>query len=173
MKALFFDRDGILNEAVVINNKPYPPSSKKLVIIPQSIRDLTEFFINDYLLIGITNQPDVARGTQNKLVVEEINCYLKYELNLTDIFTCYHDDKDNCNCRKPKPGMILQAQKIYDIDLANSFLVGDRWRDVECGRNASVKTIFVNFNYNEKKPEADFTVNEISSIKNIILQHGG
>ena len=173
-KAIFLDRDGVINHAIIKNNKPYPPSSlSELKIIDgvkQALRDLSEA---GFLLIVVTNQPDVARGTTDKLSVEAINNSLMDQLTLNNILACYHDDKDKCECRKPLPGLILQAAATYNINLADSFMIGDRWRDIAAGKNADCKTIWVNAHnshYNERKPESpDFEVLSLKEAVNLIL----
>jgi D-glycero-D-manno-heptose 1,7-bisphosphate phosphatase len=125
-----------------------------------------------YVLVGITNQPDVARGTQSREVVESINSLIQSRLPVREIFVCYHDDADECDCRKPKPGLIFQAAKKYDLDLSQSWMVGDRWKDVAAGQFAGLKTIFINYNYVEtyKGTRADFVVGDTGSITDIILK---
>jgi D-glycero-D-manno-heptose 1,7-bisphosphate phosphatase len=96
-----------------------------------------------YALIVVTNQPDVARGKQSRERVEEINARLQTELPLLGIKVCYHDSADGCACRKPKPGMVVEAAKCWGIDLKQSFLVGDRWSDVAAGQAAGCRTALV------------------------------
>ena len=123
-----------------------------------------------FLLIGATNQPDVARGTTQKAIVEAINAQLLAVLPLEDVLVCYHDDADGCSCRKPEPGLLLQAARQYDIDLQNSFMVGDRWRDIEAGQNAGCKTFFIDYQYNEKQPQnPTYKVKSLTDAVNIIL----
>lgn len=173
-RAVFFDRDGVLNSAIIKNGKPSPPLTiEEVNIIEDGDNLLLKLVDAGFILIGITNQPDVARGTQTRENVESINQYLMSKLPLKEIKVCYHDDKDNCNCRKPKPGMIIQAAEEYNIDLSSSFLVGDRWRDVEAGLNAGLKTIWINNGYNEKTPVLK-NVREVFSLKeaiNFILEN--
>ncbi len=149
-RAVFLDRDGVLNCSVVRNGKPYPPANlAELKVAPgveQGCRALREA---GYLLIGITNQPDVPRGITEKKVVEEINGYLSALLSMDSIRVCYHDNADQCECRKPKPGLILQAAREKDIDLEASFMVGDRWKDVEAGRRAGCRTVLIDNQYAE------------------------
>jgi D-glycero-D-manno-heptose 1,7-bisphosphate phosphatase len=102
-----------------------------------------------FLLILVTNQPDVARGAQSPDVVNAINSYLQSELGLDLVKTCPHDDGDGCDCRKPKPGMLLEAASECRIDLLASFLVGDRWRDIEAGRRAGCGTVWLDQGYDE------------------------
>lgn len=171
--AVFLDRDGILNRAVVHAGKPYPPSILNDVeIIPGMNLVLNRLAEAGYFLVGVTNQPEVARGTQSRMMVESINGYLLSQLPVLEIYVCYHDDMDNCECRKPLPGLILQAAKKYGLDLSNSWMVGDRWKDITAGRAAGLKTIFVDYHYVERYngAPADFIVEEPSLLVDIILK---
>jgi D-glycero-D-manno-heptose 1,7-bisphosphate phosphatase len=152
-RAVFLDRDGVINRAVVRNGKPYPPSSLgELELTPGAKQALERLKAKGFMLIVVTNQPDVSRGAQTKDNVDRINEALSASLPLDDIFVCYHSDQDNCDCRKPKPGMLLDAARKHDIDLSHSFLVGDRWRDIDAGHSAGCKTILVDSGYNEREP---------------------
>jgi transaldolase len=152
-RAVFLDRDGVLNRSVVRGGKPFPPASvEELEIlpgVPEALRKLKE---SGFLLIGATNQPDVARGTQSREVVEKINMALLNALPLDEILVCYHDDSDNCRCRKPRPGLLIEAAQKYSVRLEASFMVGDRWRDIEAGRNAGCRTVLIDYGYMEKHP---------------------
>ena len=123
-----------------------------------------------YLLIGATNQPDVARGTQTREAVEAINRRLMEALPLLEILVCCHDDRDQCDCRKPQPGMLLRAAARHGIDLSRSFIIGDRWRDIEAGRRAGCCTIWIDYNYKETWPVAapDFTVCSLAEAVKLI-----
>ena len=150
MKTVFLDRDGVLNRAIVRNGKPHPPSSlKELEILPGVPEALGALKEAGYRLIVVTNQPDVARGAQTRETVEAINAALVAALPLDDVFVCYHDDRDKCDCRKPQPGLVLQAAAKYEIDLAASFMIGDRWKDIEAGRRAGCTTILIDCGYAE------------------------
>jgi D-glycero-D-manno-heptose 1,7-bisphosphate phosphatase len=171
-RAVFLDRDGVLNRAVVRENKPFPPARLADVVIPLgAITSLQRLADYGYVLIGITNQPDVARGTQSREIVESINALIQSRLPVREIFVCYHDLADECDCRKPKPGLILQAAEKYGIDLSQSWMVGDRWKDIAAGKAAGLKTIFVDFYFTEtyKGDPADFIVEDIAFIADIIL----
>ena len=173
LPAVFLDRDGVLNRAVVRDGKPYPPSQLEDVeILPGMFSSLKRLAEGGYVLIGITNQPDVARGTQSREVVESINAMIQSRLLVREIFVCYHDNIDNCDCRKPKPGLILQAAEKYGLDLSKSWMVGDRWKDIAAGRNAGLRTIFVDYQYAEtyEGNPADITVNDVLSIIDPILK---
>jgi len=170
--AVFFDRDGVLNVAVVKAGKPYPPASlEDLRITPGAPAALDALVGAGFLLVGITNQPDVARGAQRREVVEAINRALLSALPLSDILVCYHDDPDDCACRKPRPGLLLEAADRYAIDLSRSFMVGDRWRDVEAGHNAGCRTVFVDRGYAAERPgpEPDRTVKSLDEAAAWIL----
>jgi D-glycero-D-manno-heptose 1,7-bisphosphate phosphatase len=134
--AVFLDRDGVLNRAVVRDGKPYPPASVEAVEIPPDVpTSLVRLKAAGFRLVVVTNQPDVAKGTQTRAGVEAINAALLAQLPIDEFRVCYHQDADHCDCRKPKPGLLLQAPMH---DLARSVMVGDRWRDIEAGRRAGV-----------------------------------
>jgi D-glycero-D-manno-heptose 1,7-bisphosphate phosphatase len=151
--AVFLDRDGVLNEPIIQNGKPYPPRDlNELVIARGAGAALEELRRQGFLLIVVTNQPDVARGKVNRADVDKINARLSAILPLDAIEVCEHDDKEQCDCRKPNPGMILRAGEKFGVDLARSFMVGDRWRDIEAGRRAGCRTILIGDGYGETFP---------------------
>jgi D-glycero-D-manno-heptose 1,7-bisphosphate phosphatase len=142
----------------------------ELEILPGVHEALQKLHDANYLLVVVTNQPDVARGTAKREDVEEMNAFLSSLLPIDDFKTCYHDSGDKCNCRKPLPGALLEAAQEHSIDLSKSFMVGDRWRDVEAGASAGCKTFFINYRYAEKKPDMpDFIVASLLEAKKIIL----
>jgi D-glycero-D-manno-heptose 1,7-bisphosphate phosphatase len=148
--AVFLDRDGVLNEAIVRNGKPYPPGDlSELVITPGAGTALEELKREGFLLIVVTNQPDVARGNASRAEVDKINARLAAILPIDVIEMCEHDDEEQCDCRKPKPGMILRAREKLGVDLPASFMVGDRWRDIEAGRRVGCRTILIGDGYGE------------------------
>lgn len=149
-RAVFLDRDGVLNRAVVRDGKPYPPAGlEQFEILPGVVEACLTLRAAGFILVVVTNQPDVARGTQQREVVEAINEALRAQVLLDDIWVCYHDEPDGCTCRKPRSGLLLQAAQDWQIDLANSFMVGDRWRDIEAGRRAGCATVFIDYGYTE------------------------
>jgi D-glycero-D-manno-heptose 1,7-bisphosphate phosphatase len=153
-RAVFLDRDGVLNRVVVREGKPYPPASvSELEILPGVSVALTQLKAAGFVLIVVSNQPDVARGTTTQEAVEAINAALHEALSIDEFIMCYHDSGDDCSCRKPRPGMLLGAAAKWGLDLAASFMVGDRWRDTEAGRRAGCRTVFVDYGYDEKQPE--------------------
>ena len=153
--AVFLDRDGVINEAIVRDGKPYPPAElSDLRIPPGTAGTLARLKERDFVLLVVTNQPDVARGNQQRDTVEEMARRLRMELPLDGVLTCYHDDKDNCDCRKPRPGLLMRASQGYGIDLSSSYLIGDRWRDIDAGANAGCKTIWIDRGYRERASSA-------------------
>lgn len=151
--AIFLDRDGVLNEAVVRDGKPYPPdTADELRITPDAPSALAELKSFGALLIVVTNQPDVARGKQTAEAVEAIHRRLQEALPVDDFLSCFHDDSDDCACRKPRPGLIIDGARRHRVDLSRSFMVGDRWRDIDAGRAAGCRTIWIDRGYRERGP---------------------
>ena len=170
-KAVFLDRDGVLNRAKVILNKPYPPSNMEEMEILPGVHEGIELLKHaGFKLIVITNQPDVSRGTADINVVNTMNNYILSELGIDEIKCCFHDDSDNCACRKPKAGMIYEAEKKWNIDLALSYLIGDRWRDIETAKNTDITTILIDNQYDEKKVNANFECTNFEEAVNFILK---
>lgn len=173
-RAIFLDRDGVLNKSIIKNGKPYPPANLAEFSIPDDVKPaLMTLKSAGFLLIGATNQPDVARGTTPKSLVEAINAELMNELPLDEIRVCYHDDADQCACRKPLPGLMLQAAEDYNIDLQKSVMIGDRWKDIEAGQLAGCKTIWINNNYQEPAPKKspDLTALTMQEASHWIMQN--
>lgn len=170
-RAVFLDRDGVINRAIIRNGKPFPPEDLTELEILSGVEDaLTSLHRAGYLLIVVTNQPDVARGATTQAAVEKINLFLESLLPLDEIRTCYHDSEDLCGCRKPQPGSLLSAARAHGIDLAKSFMVGDRWRDIEAGQRAGCRTCFIDYGYDEKQPNnEDFRVGSLLEAAQIIL----
>ena len=170
-KAVFLDRDGVLNEAVVRQGKPYPPATLAEVVVPTDVpAALQRLRDKGYRLMVVTNQPDVARGSQSREVVQAINNFLVERLGLDGVETCEHDDVDQCDCRKPKPGMLLRAAERDGIALSRSFMVGDRWRDIEAGRRAGCRTILIGGGYGEEmKAKPDSAVASLGGAVDWIL----
>ena len=153
-RAVFLDRDGVINRVRVVEGRPYPPRALAELEILTGVAEALQALREDgFLLIVATNQPDVARGTTSRAEVDAINARLMELLALDDIRVCFHDSADGCECRKPRPGLLADAARDYAIDLARSFMVGDRWRDIEAGRRAGCTTLFIDDGYAEKQPE--------------------
>jgi D-glycero-D-manno-heptose 1,7-bisphosphate phosphatase len=172
-RAVFLDRDGVLNAPVITEGKPFPPDSlAALKILPGVNEALARLRAAGYLNIVVTNQPDVATGKQRIEVVAAMHDRLLGELPLDAVKVCYHTDEQKCDCRKPKAGMLLRAAKEHDIDLPRSFLVGDRWRDVAAGQAAGCNCFFVDYGYDEKRPEKPYVpVTSLAEAVALILSH--
>jgi D-glycero-D-manno-heptose 1,7-bisphosphate phosphatase len=170
--AVFLDRDGVINRATLRGGKPHSPHSlaelELLPGVPEALRDLKS---GGYCLVVVTNQPDIARGTVHREDVEGIHDWLKSVLPLDAVHMCPHDDDERCECRKPSPGLITQAARELCLECAASYMIGDRWRDIEAGRRAGCKTFFIDCGYNEQAPESyDFRVGSLPDAARIILQ---
>jgi len=178
--AVFFDRDGVLNESVLVRGRPYPPASAaELTVEDSTVEACAQLRAASLALVVVSNQPDIARRTQSRAAVDAINLALRQRLPLDAVLICPHDDADECACRKPKPGMLLQAAKELRLDLSRSVMVGDRWRDVEAGRRAGCATVFLDRGYDEPRPEgADLVVSELPIavpwiLSRLTLRQGG
>jgi len=151
-RAIFLDRDGVINRALTRDGKPYPPSSlAEFEILPGVAEACAQLKQAGFLLVVVTNQPDVGRGTMKQETVEAIHEQMRRALPIDRVEVCYHPGQgaSECDCRKPKPGMLLRAARELGIDLARSFMVGDRWRDIDAGHAAGVTTILVDYGYAE------------------------
>jgi D-glycero-D-manno-heptose 1,7-bisphosphate phosphatase len=149
--AVFLDRDGVINRTTVRDGTPYPPQTlSEVEVLPGVPEALDRLVVLGFRLIVVTNQPDVARGTQTRGAVEAINALLMSRLpQLSAAYVCCHDTGDDCDCRKPKPGMLLRAAGEHGIDLAKSFMVGDRWGDIVAGAAAGCKTLLIDLPYSQ------------------------
>lgn len=155
-RAVFLDRDGVLNRAVVREGKAFSPSTlAEFEVMPDAAACLDELKRLGFLVIVVTNQPEVARGTLAPAALEEMHAVLRAQLPLDDILCCLHDDAAGCECRKPRPGLLLDAARRHGIDLAGSFMVGDRWRDIEAGAAAGCRTVWIDYGYRERPPAVE------------------
>lgn len=172
-RAVFLDRDGVINRALERDGKPYPSASlDEFEIFPEVPEACHRLKQAGFLLVVATNQPDVGRGTLKQEAVEEIHAEMRRQLPLDRVEVCYHPGKglSDCDCRKPRPGMLLRAAHELNIDLTQSWMVGDRWRDVDCGHAAGCRTIFIDRGYAEDlKQPPDFCAKNLREAAEIIL----
>jgi len=171
--AVFLDRDGVINESLVRDGKPYPPHTvAETVIVADAHSALTRLKGNGFVLIVVTNQPDVRRGTVTRQAIEQIHAFLKSSLPLDDFFVCDHDDRDACDCRKPSPGLILKAAAAHGLDVKQSYMVGDRWRDIDAGSAAGCRTLLIDYHYRERRSTSlpDASVASLSEAVDWILK---
>jgi D-glycero-D-manno-heptose 1,7-bisphosphate phosphatase len=169
-RAIFLDRDGVINRVIIRGNKVSSPwKLEEFEFLPGTKEVLKKLKEAGFLNIVVTNQPDVKRGNLKVEELEKMNQILKENLPIEEIKICPHDDSDNCSCRKPKPGLLIEAAKEYGIDLKNSFLIGDGWKDVEAGKAAGCKVILLKTDYNqEAQKKSDFVVENLEEAYKII-----
>ena len=160
---VFLDRDGVLNKVRLVDGNPHPPRRiSELEVIASSVEACQRLREAGYLLVVVSNQPDVARGAETLAGVTALNDLVGSSVAVDEFVVCPHDDSDGCICRKPAPGMLTAAAGRLNIDLRRSFMVGDRWRDIEAGERAGCHTVFIDCGYAERKPEApDLVVSEL------------
>ena len=157
-RAVFLDRDGVLNNTKILNGLPHPPHIlSELQILPGVELGISILKRLGFKTIVITNQPDISRGITSIEKVTKLNDFLNSKLLLDDIYFCPHDDDDKCGCRKPKPGLIFKAATEHNINLDSSYFIGDRWRDVAAGQAAGCRCLFIDYKYPEKAPSPPFT----------------
>ena len=177
VRAVFLDRDGVINRALEHEEMPYPPRNlAEFEIYPEVPAACAKLKAAGFLLIVATNQPDVGRGMLDQSIVEKIHAHMTSVLLIDRVEVCYHPGQglSNCDCRKPKPGMLLRAARELNINLEQSWMVGDRWRDVDCGHAAGCKTIFIDRGYAEElRQKPDFTVKNLAEAADIILSQKG
>lgn len=171
-RAVFLDRDGVVNRALLKDGRPLAPRSiKEFRLLPKVAQAVKDLRHAGFLVIVATNQPDVGAGKQSRASVEKIHERLKRSVPLDGIKVCYHTDEDACDCRKPKPGMLLEAASELKIDLKNSFMVGDRWRDIKAGKAAGCRTLWIRSQYKERPAEdPDVVSDSLYAASRLILR---
>lgn len=170
-KAVFLDRDGVINPVVMKKGKPHPPLPQDYEIYSNAPEALNALKKQGFLVFIFTNQPDISKKLITKEELNKIHQKVSQTLPIDEIVTCIHLEEDQCHCRKPKAGMLLYLQKKWDLDFNQSFVVGDRWRDIEAGAAVNCKTILIGDGYNEKKISADWNVKDIKEMTEIILKN--
>ena len=154
---IFLDRDGVINKAIIRDGLPYSPKGKDDFAALEGVGEaLSIIYESNIVPVVITNQPDVSRGIVTRELIEWQHSRLREKFGIQHFYTCYHDDSESCECRKPKIGLITEASRQLDIDLKGSFLVGDRWKDIRAGQKAGCLCFFIDYQYAEKQPELPF-----------------
>jgi D-glycero-D-manno-heptose 1,7-bisphosphate phosphatase len=173
VKAVFLDRDGVINANLVRDGKPVAPTTlDEFRIFPDAAAAAQRLKDAGFLLIVVTNQPDVTTGRTPKATMEAMHAEIRRLMPIDDFMICFHTDADNCDCRKPKPGLIFDAATKHGIDLASSTMIGDRWRDVLAGQAAGCRTIRIDHGMAEDRPSApERTVKSLTEAAVYIL-HG-
>jgi len=171
-RAVFFDRDGVVNEPIVKDGKPFSPRQlHELHIMHDAEICLRRLREAGFLNIVVTNQPEISRGMLDKDVLDAMHERLQSTLPIDGVLVCPHDDKDNCPCRKPKPGMLLAAAHQWGLHLAASFMVGDRWKDIAAGREAGCCTVLIDYPYNSDV-QSDHRAKSLTEATEFILSNG-
>jgi D-glycero-D-manno-heptose 1,7-bisphosphate phosphatase len=169
-RAIFLDRDGVVNRAIIRNGKPYPPARiEDLELVPDAEISFKRLKRAGFLLLVATNQPDVARGTQTRAVVEAMHERIRTLLPVDDFLVCYHDDRDACNCRKPKPGLLLEGARRYGVNLKDCIVIGDRWRDIGAAHSAGCHSVLIDYHYNEPASSPEARVSSLEEAVDFIL----
>jgi D-glycero-D-manno-heptose 1,7-bisphosphate phosphatase len=170
-KAVFLDRDGVIVIPEFRNGRSFAPRRlEDYRFYPHAAENLRRLKNAGYLLLVVTNQPDVGRGLISIKIMNEMHRRLIAEFPVEQVKVCAHRQDENCGCRKPAPKLLLDAADELNIDLAQSFMVGDRGTDVEAGRAAGCRTVFIDLGYSESKPKsAAFTVNSLAEAADAIL----
>lgn len=151
-RAIFLDRDGVLNRTIFRNGKPRAPYTLEEFSLITGVEEAIEKLRREgFKLIVVTNQPDVARGWVSRGAVDLVNQKLFELLPLDDIEVCFHTDEDRCDCRKPQPGMLLTAAEKWNVNLPESYMIGDRNSDVLAGKRAGCKTVLVGENESDEE----------------------
>ena len=173
-RAVFLDRDGVITRPLVRNGRPFAPRTlDELEILPGVPEALRRLRGAGFELVVVTNQPDVARGTTGLDEIRRMHVRLTDALPIDDVRVCPHDDADACECRKPKDGLLRAAARERRLSLGDSFMIGDRWRDMEAGARAGCRTVFVDWSYDEPRPvSVDKIVRSLPEAVEWILTEG-
>jgi len=164
MRAVFLDRDGVINKAFTVNGKPFPPYKlSEFIYLPGVVEIIARLRNSGLLVIVFTNQPDISKGLVSAGFVQSLHEKLRRDTGVDDIYVCHHLDEDKCECRKPKAGMLRKAAERWDISLHESFVVGDRWRDIAAGKAVGCRTYFIDYSYKEERKELPHEV--VSSLQ--------
>jgi D-glycero-D-manno-heptose 1,7-bisphosphate phosphatase len=156
-RAIFLDRDGVINSAIVRKGVPYAPINlEEFVILPGVLDALVILKKLHFKLIVVTNQPDIKTGMQKIDTLNKMHQIIYDSLPIDKIMTCFHTDDDKCYCRKPKPGMLIDSAKMFQVNLKDSWMVGDRWRDIFAGQAAGCSCCYIDYNYKETKPKMPY-----------------
>ena len=158
-KAIFIDRDGVINRSNVLDGKPHAPLFFNDFFILNNVFESLEKIKNKgYKTIIITNQPNLSpkRATLSITELNKMHNFIKDKSCVDEIYVCPHVDSDMCKCRKPKIGNIVKAKKEFNLDLSLSYFVGDRHQDIKCANNAKLKgCFFIDYKYNETLKHVD------------------
>lgn len=171
-KAVFLDRDGVINAIVSRGGKLSVPFSVNEFKVIEGAREAVALLkAHGFVCIVVTNQPDIARGNLSEKNLSAIHKYMQKETGVEAVYFCPHSKDGECNCKKPAMGMVQDAVREHGIVLAESWLVGDRWRDIQMAKNAGLKSILVVTDATKEDVvpmEPDYSVKNLSEAARII-----
>ncbi|MCI0419668.1 MAG: HAD family hydrolase [Acidobacteria bacterium] len=171
-RAFCLDRDGVINAVVTCEGRlTSPRTDEEFQILPRVSEAIRQMQSAGFLVIVVTNQPEISRGLVERETVDRFHSRIRSELAIDDIRVCYHDTEDRCSCRKPEPGLLVASAKQWNIRLGQSFLVGDREKDIEAGRRAGCTTMLIRAPYNQGPAATpDFLVESLDHAVKIALE---
>lgn len=168
-RAVFLDRDGVLVETFVRDGRAYAPVSlEDFRVYPDAGPQVERLKLAGLVPIVFTNQPEVARGTLSPATLARMHEQLTAAVDVAEIFVCVHQDRDGCECRKPKPGMLHAAATKWALDLSRSFVIGDRWRDIEAGDAVGCHTVLIDRPYSACR-RADARVPDLAHAVDVVV----
>jgi D-glycero-D-manno-heptose 1,7-bisphosphate phosphatase len=163
-RAVFLDRDGVINRGIIVGGKTYAPKEISAFEFLPGVSEACEALVSSgFLIVVITNQPDVGRGFQSRDTVEKMHKLIYETLPVHKIFSCFHAQDEGCGCRKPQPGHFYQAADDFGIDLRESYMVGDRASDMLASYRCGCTGYFIDYDLAEPKPEVPHTI--VDSLK--------
>lgn len=170
-RAVFLDRDGVLVATEVRDGKPIAALTLDgFEILAEAPAAVAALKAAGFATVVVTNQPEMARGNVDSATMDAMHARLKAAMPIDAVYICPHDSGEGCGCRKPAPGMLLQAADELDLDLSASYMVGDRWRDVGAGRAAGCTTVLIECGYAEpERLEPDLTAGDVAEAAALIL----
>jgi D-glycero-D-manno-heptose 1,7-bisphosphate phosphatase len=172
-RAVFLDRDGVLTEATIREGRAYAPLTlEDFRLVEGAAGQVARLRQAGLVPIVFTNQPEVARGLLAPQILAEMHGRLRDAIPVEDVLVCSHDSHDGCACHKPKPGMLQAAAGRWNLDLQGSFVIGDRWRDIDAGRAAGCYTVLIERPYSQC-PSPDARVATLEEAVDLILSRVG
>lgn len=156
--AVFVDRDGVINSTILREGHAFSPRSLEELKILDGVKEAVNLLSSRFKVIVVTNQPDVATGNIDKVLLSQIHDEIHQQTGIEHFYVCIHDDRSHCDCRKPKTGLLLRAAEDLDVDLNGSFLIGDRWKDIRAGQAVGCKCFFIDYSYEEERPAPPYMV---------------
>ncbi len=166
----FLDRDGVIVVPEFRDGRSYAPTTlADFDYFPDTLAALTRLKQAGYLLIVVTNQPDVGNGITSRSVIDKMHYRMQQELPIDHIETCFHAQHANCGCRKPNLGLFINAFKKFNIDQQRSLIIGDRSSDITAGKKLNLTTFFIDYQYNERLDTTpDYTCKNLTECAGII-----